>query len=80
MPADIPSANKPTDENIVPSILGFVNVASNSTLRKRELNSTGLMSEDASPDGGYSYSVPAELVEADRILAESIPQHVSTGN
>lgn len=80
LPADIPSANKPTDDNTVPSILDFVDVASNSTLRKRALNSTGPISEEANPDGGYKYSVPAELVEAARILAESTPQHVSTGN
>jgi hypothetical protein len=80
LPADIPSANKPTGDNIVPSILEFADVASNSTLTKRALNSTGPISEEANPDGGYKYSVPAELVEAARILAESTPQHVSTGN
>jgi hypothetical protein len=80
LPADIPSANRPTDDNTVPSILDFVDVASNSTLGKRALNSTGPISEEANPDGGYKYSVPAEIVEAARILAESTPQHVSTGN
>ena len=70
----------------VPSLLDSVDVSLNSTAaRKRQLGKGGngtLTPEDIEPgpNGSYKYSVPQELIDAARIVAESTPQYVSKGN
>lgn len=64
-----------------PSLLDYIDTSVPLNVTRRQLdNSTASVSVAPGPDGSYKYTIPSELIEAAKVVAESTPQSVSKGN